>query len=37
MFDLVFAYPSFEHGFCLVVAQHDNVQRFNCTVRGYGH
>jgi hypothetical protein len=38
MLDLVLAYPSFEHGFCLVVvAQHYNVQRFNCTVRGYGH
>jgi hypothetical protein len=38
MVNLVFAYPSLEHGFCLgVVAQHYNVQWFNCTVRGDRH
>jgi hypothetical protein len=38
MLNLMSAYPSFEQGFCLgVVAQHYNVQWFNCTVRGYGH
>jgi hypothetical protein len=38
MFNLMSAYPSLEHGLGLiVVAQHHNVQWFNCTVCGDRH